>query len=89
MKDFLNGCEDVDLCIRLNRAGYDNYVVHDSVIEHVKGATTGRKDRNEENFELLMEKWGNEIRKNESVQDAFSMPVPIYSDRSLNRWGLI
>ena len=33
---FLNGCEDVDLCIRLKRAGYDNYVVHDSVIEHVK-----------------------------------------------------
>ncbi len=69
-EEFLNGCEDVDLCIRLNRAGYDNYVVHDSVIDHVKGATTGRKDRNEENFALLMEKWGNEIRKNESVQDA-------------------
>ena len=69
-ENFLNGCEDVDLCIRLNRAGYNHYVVHDSVIDHVKGATTGRKDRNEENFALLMEKWEDDIRKNESVQDS-------------------
>jgi GT2 family glycosyltransferase len=69
-ENFLNGCEDVDLCIRLNRAGYNHYVVHDSVIDHVKGATTGRKDRNEENFALLMEKWGEDIRGNESVQDS-------------------
>lgn len=70
-EDFLNGCEDVDLCIRLNRAGYSHYVAHESVIEHVKGATTGRKDRNEENFELLMKKWGDGIQKNEAVQDRF------------------
>ena len=70
-EEFLNGCEDVDLCIRLNRAGYSHYIAHDSVIDHVKGATTGRKDRNEENFELLMKKWGNEIRQHESIQDRF------------------
>ena len=70
-EEFINGCEDMDLCIRLNRAGYSHYVAHDSVIDHVKGATTGRKDRNEENFELLMKKWGDEIRKNESVKDGF------------------
>ncbi|MEK9773023.1 MAG: glycosyltransferase [Opitutae bacterium] len=70
-EEFVNGCEDMDLCIRLNRKGYSHYVAHDSVIDHVKGATTGRKDRNEENFELLMKKWGNEIRKHESVQDCY------------------
>ena len=70
-EQFLNGCEDMDLCIRLNRAGYSHYVVHDSVIDHVKGATTGRKDRNKENFALLMQKWGDGIRKNESVHDSF------------------
>ncbi len=68
-EEYLNGCEDVDLCLRLNRAGYSHYVAHDSVIEHVKGATTGRKDRNEENFDLLMKNFGEEIRKNESVLD--------------------
>ncbi len=69
-ESFVNGCEDVDLCIRMNRAGYSHYVAHDSVIDHVKGATTGRKDRNEENFGLLMTKWGPSIRQNESVHDA-------------------
>jgi GT2 family glycosyltransferase len=68
-EDYLNGCEDVDLCLRLNRAGYSHYVAHDSVIDHIKGATTGRKDRNEENFDLLMKNFGDDIRKNESVND--------------------
>ena len=68
-EEYLNGCEDVDLCLRLNRAGYSHYVAHDSVIDHVKGATIGRKDRNEENFDLLMQNFGDDIRKNESVHD--------------------
>ena len=68
-EDYLNGCEDVDLCLRLNRACYSHYVAHDSVIDHIKGATTGRKDRNEENFDLLMKNFGDDIRKNESVHD--------------------
>ena len=68
-EEYLNGCEDVDLCLRLNRAGYTHYVAHESVIDHIKGATTGRKDRNEENFDLLMKNFGDDIRKNESVHD--------------------
>jgi GT2 family glycosyltransferase len=68
-EEYLNGCEDVDLCLRLNRAGYSHYVAHESVIDHIKGATTGRKDRNEENFDLLMKNFGDDIRKNESVHD--------------------
>ena len=70
-ESFVNGCEDVDLCLRLNREGFSHFVVHDSVIDHVKGATTGRKDRNKENFELLMKKWGPSIRENESLNDSF------------------
>ena len=69
-ENFLNGSEDIDLCVRLNRAGYNHYVVHDSEIDHVKGATAGRKDKNEENLALLISKWGDDIRKNESVQDS-------------------
>jgi len=70
-EEYLNGCEDVDLCLRLNRVGYSHYVAHKSEIDHVKGATTGRKDRNEENFNLLMKNFGSDIRKNESVHDRF------------------
>ena len=66
---FINGCEDVDLCLRFNRKGYDNYVVHDSVVDHVKGATDGRKRYNDRNSEILQNRWGPEIRAIESVND--------------------
>ena len=36
---FVNGCEDVELCIRMSRKGLQHFVAHDSVIEHVKGAS--------------------------------------------------
>ena len=66
---YINGCEDVDLCLRYNRKGYGNYVVHDSVVEHVKGASVGRKRFNERNSDILLQRWGKEIVKIESVND--------------------
>ena len=70
---FINGCEDVELCIRMARKGLYHFVAHDSVIEHVKGASAGRKTHNQRNFVLLMDKWGESIRSNESLQDQNSM----------------
>lgn len=66
---FINGCEDVDLCLRYNRNGFCNYVVHDSVVLHVKGASAGRKLYNDQNSQILLERWGDEIRRIESVKD--------------------
>ena len=66
---FLNGCEDVDLCLKYNRLGYRNYVFHDIIVDHVKGASEGRKRYNEHNSKTLLELWGEEIRKSESVKD--------------------
>ena len=65
----INGCEDVDLCLRYNRNGFCNYVVHDSVVLHVKGASAGRKLYNDRNSQILLERWGDEIRRIESVKD--------------------
>ena len=66
---FVNGCEDVELCIRMSRKGLHHFVAHESVIEHVKGASAGRKKYNQRNFELLMKKWGESIRSHESFHD--------------------
>lgn len=66
---FINGCEDVDLCLRMAKAGYKNYVVHDSVVIHVKGATKGRKIHNVRNARILDERWGEYIRSHQSVND--------------------
>lgn len=66
---FVNGCEDVELCIRMSRSGYRHLVAHDSEIQHVKGASVGRKKHNLRNFEILISKCGQSIRSNESVKD--------------------
>ena len=69
---YLNGCEDVDLCLRMNANGLLNYVVHDSVVRHVKGASEGRKLHNEKNTKILLDDWGSKIRFNQSVLDQHS-----------------
>lgn len=68
-ENYLNGCEDVDLCLRLSRLGYCHFVAHKSVIEHVKGASEGRKRHNSRNAELLQRRWSDSICKEESLRD--------------------
>jgi len=51
--DYINGCEDVDLCIRLHQKGYWHYVAHTSQIIHIKSASPGRKIHNDQNLKLL------------------------------------
>ena len=81
---FVNGCEDVDLCLRLTEEGFTHYVVHDSVVEHVKGASEGRKTFNDRNAELLEERWGERIRLNQSVSDQ-ALHARTYLYRGLTR----
>ena len=68
---YLNGCEDVDLCLRLTEQNYGNYIVHDSVVLHVKCASEGRKLFNAENAEILLEKWKDSILSNQSINDQY------------------
>ena len=51
---FINGCEGVDLCLRYNRNGFCNYVVHDSGL-HVKETSAGKKAHNDQNSQILLE----------------------------------
>lgn len=66
---YLNGCEDVDLCLRMQKQGFRHFVVHDSVVLHVKGGTEGRKAHNDRNAQILLEKWGDEVRSDQAVRD--------------------
>jgi GT2 family glycosyltransferase len=66
---YINGCEDVDLCLRYNRKGCRNFIAHDSIVTHVKGASEGRKRFNDRNSQLLQDRWGDEIKRNETVSD--------------------
>lgn len=68
---FINGCEDVDLCLRMTQAGFKNYVSHESEVIHIKGATEGRKKHNSRNAVILDERWGTSIRNNQSIRDQY------------------
>ena len=57
--DYVTGCEDMDLCLRLHQKGYRHYVVYDSVVKHYVSVSPSRHDRTRENERLLLERWGD------------------------------
>jgi GT2 family glycosyltransferase len=54
---YVNGGEDVDLCLRALAAGRRNYVALRSVVRHHISQSPGRKRRDEENSRRLTEHW--------------------------------
>ncbi len=56
---FLNGLEDVDLCLQLHASGYHNILCASSNVLHYKSATEGRYelDKDRENIALFHTKW--------------------------------
>ena len=68
--DYINGCEDVDFCLRLHQKGYWHYVAHASKIIHVKGASPGRKVHNAQNLQLLKVTHRNYLKEHLVPRDA-------------------
>jgi GT2 family glycosyltransferase len=54
---YVNGGEDVDLCLRALAAGRRNYVALRSVVRHHVSQSEGRKRRDEENSRRLTLQW--------------------------------
>ncbi|HVT73398.1 MAG TPA: glycosyltransferase family 2 protein [Lacunisphaera sp.] len=54
---YVNGAEDVDLCLRALAAGRKNYVALRSVVRHHVSQSPGRKRHDEQNSRRLMERW--------------------------------
>jgi GT2 family glycosyltransferase len=58
---YINGGEDVDLCLRAKAAGQSNAVAFRSVVGHHISASPNRKLRDEENCYRLTLRWRNEL----------------------------
>jgi GT2 family glycosyltransferase len=58
---FVNGCEDVDLCLRAHQAGLVNVVALRSCVLHHVSSSPGRKLRDEENTRRLVQRWRREL----------------------------
>lgn len=66
---FVNGSEDVDLCLRLEKDGYRHYVANESVIHHLVSSSPGRHLKTSNNEKVLMERWGAVTRSTWSLCD--------------------
>lgn len=60
-ENFVNGGEDIDLCLRAGQAGLENIVSLRSVVRHHISASPGRKARDEHNTRRLLTRWRHEI----------------------------
>jgi len=60
---FVNGCEDVDLCLRVRRAGGDVWYEAGSRVIHLESMTAGRAKANRDNMRHFRERWGGRVER--------------------------
>ena len=54
---YKNGCEDIDLCLRLKYSGYRHFVANNSIIYHYVSQSPGRNKYNVSNLVRFSNKW--------------------------------
>ena len=73
---YVNGREDIDLCITLGKMGKKIRYNPRCVVIHYESRSSGRKARNIENIRRFTEKWGTKINPDEDYyynQDCFKV----------------
>jgi GT2 family glycosyltransferase len=58
---YVNGCEDIDLCLRARASGLSCVVALQSVVRHHVSSSAGRKLRDEQNTARLVGRWAETI----------------------------
>jgi GT2 family glycosyltransferase len=58
---YLNGFEDVDLCLRLGELGHEVHYCHESVLFHLESVSEGRRDRDDRNHRLYRARWEDRV----------------------------
>ena len=61
-EQYINGFEDIDLCLRLGEQGYQHYVVNESVVYHHVSASPTRRDHLPANKRRYLERWSEPLR---------------------------
>lgn len=62
---FQNSLEDVDLCLRIGRAGGGVHYCPEAVVVHLESASRGREDRFERSLALYRERWRRSVRRDD------------------------
>ncbi|MFH0997447.1 MAG: glycosyltransferase family 2 protein [Pseudomonadota bacterium] len=80
-EEYLNGYEDVDLCLKVRSCDKGIMYCPDSVVYHYESISEGRDDKYKENLELFLKKWANKI-----IPDDY---VYLKEDGTLNQTEII
>ena len=64
---YINGFEDVDLCLKLREAGYKLIFNPKSIIFHFEEKTAGRKKHDIENINRFMERWRHKYKRDNYI----------------------
>lgn len=64
-EEYLNGREDIDLCLKLGEMGRKIHYNPRCCVIHYESKTKGRKTHDRANLERLISKWGDRIRRDE------------------------
>lgn len=59
---FVNGFEDVDLCLRLGELGYEVRYCHESVLFHLESISEGRSLHDDRNHRLYVTRWRDRVQ---------------------------
>ncbi len=62
---YLNGCEDMDYCTAVKDKGLEIIYEPKSELYHLESQTPRMTDKDNDNFERYLKKWGSEKMKNE------------------------
>lgn len=60
---YLNGWEDIDLCLKIRKMGYHIYYEAKSVLYHYEGQTEGRMIADTQNRRLFIKRWAHDIEE--------------------------
>ncbi len=64
-EEYLNGYEDIELCLKARKAGYKIIYNPRSVLYHFESKSEGRFDHEEENRQRFREKWKESVQADE------------------------
>jgi len=70
---FRNGCEDIDLCLRLRASGSSVWYCADSVVTHHESLSAGRNDHDDANAALFFAMHGHSLLGDRIVGDRIVM----------------